>query len=68
MQFAVLTWVSSNDSAKAGSIFHILDKANPARCRRFLQMVVGLIFGQLTKANSTLLWMQKRQSSNTGII
>ena len=29
MQFAVLTWVSSNDSAKAGSIFGILDKANP---------------------------------------
>jgi len=29
MQFAVLAWVSSNDSAKAGSIFGILDKANP---------------------------------------
>jgi hypothetical protein len=29
MQFAVMVWVSSNDSAKAGSIFGILDKANP---------------------------------------
>ncbi len=29
MQFAVLAWVSSNDSAKAGSIFGILDKVNP---------------------------------------
>ena len=29
MQFAILTWVSSNDSAKAGSIFGILNKANP---------------------------------------
>ena len=29
MQFAVRVWVSSNDSAKAGSIFGILDRANP---------------------------------------
>ena len=29
MQFAVMVWVSSNDSAKTGSIFGILDKANP---------------------------------------
>ena len=29
MQFAVMAWVSSNDSAKTGSIFGILDKANP---------------------------------------
>ena len=28
MQFAVLAWVGSNDSAKAGSIFGILDKTN----------------------------------------
>jgi hypothetical protein len=29
MQFAVMVWVGSNDSAKQGSIFGILDKANP---------------------------------------
>jgi hypothetical protein len=29
MQFEVMVWVSSDDSAKAGSIFGILDKANP---------------------------------------
>ncbi len=29
MQFAVLEWVGSNDSAKAGTIFGIVDKANP---------------------------------------
>lgn len=29
MQFAIMVWVSSNDSAKTGSIFGIIDKANP---------------------------------------
>jgi hypothetical protein len=29
MQFLVLEWVGSNDSAKTGSIFGIVDKANP---------------------------------------
>ena len=29
MQFAVMVWVGSNDSAKMGSIFGIIDKANP---------------------------------------
>jgi hypothetical protein len=28
MQFAIMVWVSSDDSAKMGSIFGILDKAN----------------------------------------
>jgi hypothetical protein len=29
MQFAVMVWVPSNDSAKLGSIFGVLDKSNP---------------------------------------
>ena len=29
MQFTILEWVGSNDSAKAGSIFGIVDKASP---------------------------------------
>jgi len=29
MQFAIMVWVSSDDSARIGSIFGILDKANP---------------------------------------
>lgn len=29
MQFAVMVWVGSNDSAKMGSIFGIIDKTNP---------------------------------------
>ena len=29
MQFAVMVWVISNDSAKLGSIFGVLDKSNP---------------------------------------
>ncbi len=29
MQFAVMVWVRINGSAKTGSIFGILDKANP---------------------------------------
>lgn len=29
MQFAVMVWVGSNDSAKTGSIFGIIDEANP---------------------------------------
>ena len=28
MQFEVMVWVSSNDSAKMGSIFGVLDKSN----------------------------------------
>ena len=29
MQFAVMVWVGSDDSAKIGSIFGIVDEANP---------------------------------------
>ena len=30
MQFAVMVWVSSNDTAKVSSIFGVLDKSNPS--------------------------------------
>jgi hypothetical protein len=30
MQFAIMVWVSGDDSAKKGSIFGVLDAANPA--------------------------------------
>jgi hypothetical protein len=30
MQFAVMVWVSSNDTAKVGSIFGVLDKSDPS--------------------------------------
>ena len=29
MQFAVMVWVTSTDSARLGSIFGVLDKSNP---------------------------------------
>jgi hypothetical protein len=29
MQFAILVWVGADDSAKAGSIFAVVDKDNP---------------------------------------
>lgn len=30
MQFAIMVWTSGDDSAKAGSIFGVMDAANPA--------------------------------------
>ena len=29
MQFAVMVWVNSGDSAKMGTVFGVLDKSNP---------------------------------------
>ena len=42
MQFAVMVWVNSGDSAKMGTVFGVWISLTPAHCRYFRHRVIGL--------------------------
>lgn len=68
MQFAVLEWVGSNDSAKAGTIFGIVDKANPGALPSLSPNGYWADFWSIDEKRFNSLRMQKRQPCSMGII